>query len=64
MVCNRSGWLQNRAFSGTILPIATIRAAKENMQKHHQPWGISLCIARLTFNSLAIYMQSVVADRI
>ena len=29
MVCNRSEWLQNREFSGTILPIETIKAAKK-----------------------------------
>ena len=40
MVCNRSEWLQNRELSGTILPIETIRAAKENIQKEHKPQGI------------------------
>ena len=28
MVCNRSEWLQNREFSGTVLPMNTMRAAK------------------------------------
>ena len=37
MVCNRSEWLQNREFSGTILPIETIKAAKKVFEL---PYGI------------------------
>ena len=40
MVCNRSEWLQNRELSGTILPIKTIRAAKDKNTKTVQPWDI------------------------
>ena len=29
MVCNRSEWLQNRKFPGTILPMKTMKAAKK-----------------------------------
>ena len=67
MVCNRSEWLQNRELLGTILPIETIRAGKEKIQKEHKPWDVPVhCKAYIApLGSIyACNTQTVVVDKI